>query len=98
RVGQEPSVLMPANVATTVNLLNKLGLWYQLSRNRAALSCRDAARKRMRLGHEGIPLWDEMKSFLAAFTDVRGGQQIVMAHCRGDQLLDLQQLSTILQS
>jgi aspartate racemase len=51
------------------------------------MSCQDAAQKRDRLGHKGIPLWDELKSFLGEYEDASGGRMF-LAHCRGDRELD----------
>ncbi|MEK6301023.1 MAG: aspartate/glutamate racemase family protein [Acidobacteriota bacterium] len=74
-----------------------LGIWHQVSRNEPATSCQDAARKRNRLGHKGIPLWDELKSFLGEYHDAQGQRTIFLAHCRGDRRLDLDKLRQALQ-
>lgn len=84
---------MPETVVRTVRLLASSGIWHQLSRNQKALSCRDAAHKRKRLGHDGIPLWDELKSFFGRFTNAAGQTQYVIAHCRADRLLDLDEVA-----
>jgi len=47
---------VPPAVQRIVDFLLARNMWFQLSRNREARSCRDAAHKRIRLGHEGIPL------------------------------------------
>jgi aspartate racemase len=39
------------------------------------------------LGHRGIPLWDELKSFLGEYEDATG-TSVFLAHCRGDRELD----------
>lgn len=80
---------MPPAVARTVAFLNEREVWFSLGRNHEARSCRDAANKRTRLGETGIPLWDELKSFLGEFRHADGTQQYVMVHCRGDRLIDL---------
>lgn len=67
--------------------LDRLGIWNIQSQNRPAQSCADAAGKRNRLGHTGIPLSDELKTHLAKF--VRLGRTLYVAvHCRGHQIRD----------
>ncbi len=73
------------------------GIWHKFSRNEPATSCPDAARKRNRLGHKGIPLWDELKSFLGEYHDAQGQRRIFLAHCRGDRKLDLDRLRQAIQ-
>jgi aspartate/glutamate racemase len=78
--------------------LAEFGIWHQFSRNEPATSCPDAARKRNRLGHKGIPLWDELKSFLGEYHDGPHTRKIFLAHCRGDRKLDLEKLRHALKS
>lgn len=84
----------PVAVVQTVRFLTARGVWHRLSRNAEARSCRDAARKRRRLGHVGIPLRDEMKSYFARVDD-SAAPRYVMAHCRGDRQLDLDVLAAV---
>src|ERR1700678_145470 len=85
---------LPDAVVESTRFLVERGIWFRLSRNREAGSCRDAARKRSRLGHTGIPLRDEMKSFFGkAAGDGRRLPRFVLAHCRGDRELDLEALA-----
>jgi len=93
-VGEE---IVPEAVRSCALRLHELGLWYQLSRNEPATSCKDAARKRNRLGHKGIPLWDELKSFLGEYHDSEGHRRLFLAHCRGDRKLDLDKLRKALE-
>jgi len=51
--------------------------------------------KRHRLGHTGIPIWDELKSFLGEY-DYAFGVQYFMVHCRGDRELDLEKVRAAL--
>lgn len=90
--------LIPAAVQRTIRFLFDNGIWFQISRNREARSCRDAARKRNRLGHEGIPLCDELKSYFGVFTNAAGDQTPFLAHCRGDRLIDLEKLALALNA
>jgi aspartate racemase len=88
---------VPDAVLQTARFLARRDIWFRLSRNREARSCRDAARKRQRLGHVGIPLRDEMKSY---FGRASAGDALtyVMAHCRGDQEIDLEALAAAIGS
>ncbi|MGE0706364.1 MAG: hypothetical protein AB7P22_20770, partial [Vicinamibacterales bacterium] len=83
----------PEGVVRTVALLVRAGVWFQLSRNHDARSCRDAARKRNRLGTTGIPLWDELKTFYGSYSDERGDTRYLLAHTRADRLLDFDKLA-----
>ena len=89
---------IPETVRTTVRFLATRGIWFRLSRNHAVRSCRDAASRRVRLGHEGIPLWDEFKSFFGRFINASGKPQFVVAHCRGDRILNLELLAAKLNA
>lgn len=89
---------LPPAVRACADGLQKLGVWYLLSRNEPATSCQDAARKRNRLGHKGIPLWDELKSFFGEYVDSQGNRKVFLAHCRGDRRLDPDKLRQALES
>lgn len=88
----------PEAVQRAESFINDLGIWFELSRNHEARSCRDAARKRNRLGHEGIPLWDELKSFLGRYVNRSGEMRLFLAHCRADQRLNYSKLSDALSA
>lgn len=89
--------LIPEPVRHCAEILRGIGIWHQFSRNEPATSCQDAARKRNRLGHKGIPLWDELKSFLGEYYDSQGQRKVFLAHCRGDRKLDLDKLRQALK-
>lgn len=89
--------LIPEPVRHCAVRLTELSVWHRFSRNEPATSCQDAARKRNRLGHKGIPLWDELKSFLGEYHDTQGQRKIFLAHCRGDRKLDLDKLGQALR-
>lgn len=95
---QPEETIVPVAVQRTIEFLRRRSVWFQLSRNREARSCRDAAHKRNRLGHEGIPLFDELKSYFGLFTNAAGNPQPFLAHCRGDRLLDLDKLAKALNA
>lgn len=84
-----PADTLPDAVAQTVSLLRERGIWFVLGRNHEARSCRDAANRRVRMGSTGIPLWDELKSFLGMTRDANGREKYVFVHCRGDRRIDL---------
>jgi aspartate/glutamate racemase/prolyl-tRNA editing enzyme YbaK/EbsC (Cys-tRNA(Pro) deacylase) len=84
---------LPPGVQQTAAFLRERGVWFCLGRNQEARSCRDAAKKRNRLGETGIPLWDELKSFFGTVRRPDGREQHFMVHCRGDRLLDLDRVS-----
>ncbi|MBF0305897.1 MAG: aspartate/glutamate racemase family protein [Alphaproteobacteria bacterium] len=86
----------PAAVLATLAFFERHGLWHLLARNAKAMSCRDAANKRYRLGKMGIPVEDELKSFFGAHTGADGRRHHVAVHCRGDQLLDMAKLRAAL--
>ena len=89
---------IPEAVLRCGDRIGELGIWYQFSRNDVVSSCPDAARRRNRLGHKGIPLWDELKSFLGEFEDPAGARRVFLAHCRGDRALDLHQVNRVIQA
>ena len=88
---------VPGAVFHCASRIGNLGIWRRFSRNTAATSCLDAARKRDRLGHTGIPLWDELKSFLGEYSDAAGESRVFLAHCRGDRELDLDKVRHALE-
>lgn len=86
---------MPSEVDANVTFLKVNGIWHRVSENPPVRSCAEAARYRMRLGHRGIPLFDELKSSVGKYTD-DSGENYVAIHCRGDQHLDEIKLSDYL--
>lgn len=79
---------LPPGVEHTIRFLSKRGVWFRISRNAPATSCKEAANNRQRLGHKGIFLFQEMKSFFGGYTDGSGGRHYVALHCRADRMLD----------
>ncbi len=74
--------VVPEGVQETARFFLRENIWCQFSRNPIVLSCREAASRRMRLGYEGIPLSDELRSYAIEL----GGKdrRFVVLHCRGD--------------
>lgn len=87
----------PAVVIETLGLFHEHQLWHQVSRNPPVRSCADAARRRMRLGHVGIPLCDELKSNFGRYRR-ESSEHLVVAHCRGHQSLDFEKVERHLGS
>lgn len=75
--------------------LKEKQIWFNINHNTNAMSCCDAASKRNRLGHVGIPCFDELKSNLGYYYK-DGIKKYVALHCRGIQKLDINKLSKIL--
>lgn len=81
---------MPPVVARGLGFFERHGIWCRVSRNTPATSCRDAAFRRNRLGHKGIPLHDELRSLCVVAYTLAGERVFVMLHCRGDARFDLE--------
>ena len=79
----------PKTVLNASDYLLQKDVWHLFSRNLEARSCKDAANKRNRLGHIGISISDELKSFLGRYQDNSGNTRLAIAHCRGTAQLDL---------
>lgn len=77
------SNMIPDRVESVRNFLQQHNLWFVLSRNDHSTSCREAASRRYRLGKQGIPVYDELKS-LAFTASFNGRQQHVFIHCRAN--------------
>jgi prolyl-tRNA editing enzyme YbaK/EbsC (Cys-tRNA(Pro) deacylase) len=87
----------PERVRRTLDWFRRHGLWCKLSRNSVATSCRDAAARRHRLGHVGIPLYDELKSLCVAV--YRGGERrFALLHCRATSRFDLEAARCVLHA
>jgi hypothetical protein len=67
---------MPAKARQALEFMRRHGVWHVLSRNSPATGCRDAAARRWRLGKQGIPLYDELKTLCMA-ADLSGERR----HC-----------------
>ena len=79
----------PAAVQAALAFIRQAGLWHILSRNSPATSCRDAAARRWRLGKQGIPLYDELKSLCMVAYLADGTRQFVLLHARASTQFDL---------
>lgn len=87
---------VPASVLAVSQFLERKNIWHMFTRNLQARSCRDAANKRNRLGHTGISLNDELKSFLGRYEDQQGNIRLGLVHCRGNAQIDLGKVRKVL--
>lgn len=79
---------IPSSVMQVSQFLQSKGVWHLISKNHRVRSCKDAANKRNRLGHTGIPLSDELKTFLGCYRDHNNNLRIGLIHCRGNMQID----------
>lgn len=77
--------------------LDYKSIWYNITYNHHAMSCCDAANKRFRLGHEGIPCFDELKSNFGYYLKNEKKYYIIL-HCRGTQKIDYKKVNFLLNS
>lgn len=89
---------LPEKVKRTIDFFSTHNIWFTLSRNHEARSCREAASRRTRLGHTGIPLEHELKSYFGKFINASGIEQHVVLHCRGNQKLDFNKINRVLNA
>jgi aspartate/glutamate racemase/ribosomal protein S18 acetylase RimI-like enzyme len=88
----------PKKVEENVNFLNSKNIWFKLEDNVKVISCLEAAANRKRLGHIGIPVFDELKTELGYFINKDKKKEKVLVHCRGNQKIDRLKISSILNA
>ncbi|MDX8400007.1 MAG: YbaK/EbsC family protein [Gallionellaceae bacterium] len=86
----------PKRVSAALDFFKRQDLWRVSSRNSHATSCRDAAARRNRLGANGIPLHDELKSSCMVLHRADGSRQLVMLHARAHARFDLELVAELL--
>jgi len=86
---------IPTNVSAVIKFCCERSLGFILSRNIKVMSCKDARSNRVRLGHTGIPLFDELKSIVLTGVDGRGNKTIIAAHCRGHMNINVNRIVDI---
>lgn len=91
----EVNEAMPAKVRQALEFMRRHGVWHVLSRNSPATGCRDAAARRWRLGKQGIPLYDELKTLCMA-ADLPGGRSHVLLHTRANARVNLDAAARLL--
>ncbi len=84
-------------VLSIEQLLTDANIWFNISNNLKAVSCHDAAKKRNRLGHTGIRLSDELKTYFGVYHEGTE-KKYALLHCRGTQELDMQKVNQLLSS
>lgn len=95
RAQQPHSEKLPANVQLTKNFFSSAGLWSRFARNPPVTSCREAANRRERLGYVGIPLSDELRSYVLRAKSKTGDFKYVLLHCRGTQSISFDAVSRL---
>jgi len=81
--------------STVISFFKKYKIWHINSKNPTVTSCKDASSKRKRLGEQGIPLYDELKSS-AAKTLIGGEKVFLFCHCRANAYLDFNKIKQAL--
>lgn len=83
---------IPESVKNVIQFCCDRNVGFILSRNIKVFSCKDARSNRVRLGHVGIPLFDELKSIVFVGKNNMGKEVIVAAHCRGHMNISVKRL------
>ena len=91
-----PHESTPVNVTSVCHFLSKHSVGFLLSRNSEARSCREARDKRNRLGHVGIPLFDELKSLVGEVVTESGNTELLAVHCRANYEINDEKLCSLL--
>jgi len=86
---------IPESVQNVIEFCTANHMGIILSRNKHAMSCRDACQKRYRLGHYGIPLFNELKTMIAN-TSIDEDETLLAIHCRGHFAVDFEKLKKLL--
>ena len=86
---------LPKNVIKIIKFCVDKGIQLTLSRNAKVLSCKDARNNRLRLGHVGIPLYDELRSIVFKGFTKTGEEKIIAVHCRGHMIISENRLVEI---
>jgi aspartate racemase len=86
---------IPDSVMSIIKFCCSNNIGVILSRNVKVLSCKDARSNRIRLGHKGIPLFDELKSIVFRGYTHAGKEIIIAAHCRGHMNIITQRIVSI---
>ncbi len=79
----------PDRVKSSLEFLSSSKVWHLLSKNSVATSCLDAASRRNRLGVQGIPIYDELKTLCVSTSNGESFQQDYLLHCRAHLSFDL---------
>jgi aspartate racemase len=88
---------MPVCIRNIIEFFVSNGIGYILSRNKYAGTCREARNERNRLGHTGIPLYDELKSIVGEARDNTGEIVVIAMHCRGHMEVDFNIVKELLK-
>lgn len=89
---------MPEVVQRSLAFLTEYQVWHVLTQNSAASSCKDAASRRQRLGMQGIPLYDELKSLCVVAYREDGSRQHCMLHSRANARINIELAEKLLKA
>ena len=95
-VRKELGESLPDRVKKTIEFCVSNRMGYILSRNKFVKNCREARSHRYRLGHIGIPLYDELKSIVGKANDENGESIVIAMHCRGHMAIDFFAVQSLL--
>ena len=87
---------IPKYVKTVIQFCVNYEIGYIISRNNYAGNCREARERRYRLGHIGIPLYDELKSIVGKSKDSNGNELFIAMHCRAHMEIDFSTVKSML--
>ncbi len=87
---------IPNVVVKIINFLTSHNIGFILSRNICVRNCLEARHERLRLGHKGIPLSDELKSLVFEIKDT-GESEYISVHCRADMDIDFKKIREVLR-
>jgi len=90
-----PGEQIPLNTEDIIRSCVHDKIGFILSRNVKVFSCRDARSNRSRLGHIGIPLYDELKSIVFKGKTDSGKNIVVATHCRGHMSISINALMEV---
>jgi aspartate/glutamate racemase/prolyl-tRNA editing enzyme YbaK/EbsC (Cys-tRNA(Pro) deacylase) len=83
---------LPLKVKQIIEFCVSKKISFILSRNIKVFSCKDARSNRKRLGHIGIPLFQELKSIVFKGTTNSRKDVVIATHCRGHVNIDVDKI------
>ncbi len=90
--------VMPDVVKQSLAFLEQRQIWHILTQNSVATSCKDAAARRQRLGMQGIPLYDELKSLCVVAYRGDDSRHYCMLHSRANARINLEFAAKLLKT
>lgn len=90
--------LFTKNIELTLHFFYKNEIPFFLSRNKTAFSCKDAAKKRNRNFHTGIPLEDELKTFFGEVKLSHTVSKLILINVSGRDRIDFNKIRRALNT